>query len=45
RDIEGMEYKEIAEALELPLNQIKVNLFRARKSIRKQLLNIESYGL
>jgi RNA polymerase sigma-70 factor (ECF subfamily) len=45
RDIEGMEYKEIAEALELPLNQVKVNLFRARKSIRTQLLNIESYGL
>lgn len=45
RDIEGMEYKEIATALELPLNQIKVNLFRARKSIREQLLNIESYGL
>lgn len=45
RDVEGMEYKEIAAALELPLNQIKVNLFRARKSIRKQLLNIESYGL
>jgi RNA polymerase sigma-70 factor (ECF subfamily) len=45
RDIEGMEYKEIAAALELPLNQIKVNLFRARKSIREQLLNIESYGL
>ena len=45
RDIEGMEYKEIAEALELPLSQVKVNLFRARKSIRTQLLNIESYGL
>ena len=45
RDIEGLEYKEISAALELPLNQIKVNLFRARKSIRKQLLNIESYGL
>ncbi|BDS12029.1 RNA polymerase sigma factor [Aureispira anguillae] len=45
RDIEGMEYQEIAQILEIPLNQVKVNLFRARKSIRKQLLNIESYGL
>ena len=45
RDIEGMEYNEIAEILEIPLNQVKVNLFRARKKIRTQLLNIESYGL
>jgi len=45
RDIEGMEYNEIAAILEIPLNQVKVNLFRARKKIRTQLLNIESYGL
>lgn len=45
RDIEGMEYAEIAEILEIPLNQVKVNLFRARKKIRTLLLNIESYGL
>jgi len=45
RDIEGMEYKEIAKVLEIPLNQVKVNIFRARKQIRMQLLNIESYGL
>lgn len=45
RDIEGMEYKEIAAILEIPMNQVKVNLFRARKQIRMQLLNIESYGL
>lgn len=45
RDIEGMEYKEIAQIMEIPVNQVKVNLFRARKSIRKELLTIESYGL
>ncbi len=45
RDIEWMEYNEIATVLDIPLNQVKVNLFRARKSIREQLLNIESYGL
>jgi RNA polymerase sigma factor (sigma-70 family) len=45
RDVEGMDYNEIAEVLEIPLNQVKVNLFRARKKIRTQLLNIESYGL
>ena len=45
RDIEGMEYKEIATVLDIPMNQVKVNLFRARKTIRKKLINIESYGL
>lgn len=45
RDIEEMEYNEIAQVLEISLDQVKVNLFRARKSIREQLLNIESYGL
>ncbi|MEL6866803.1 MAG: RNA polymerase sigma factor [Bacteroidota bacterium] len=45
RDIEGMSYKEIAEVLDIPLNQVKVNLFRARQYIRTQLINKESYGL
>ncbi len=45
RDIEGMTYKEIAEILNLTLDQVKINLFRARKAIRAKLLNSESYGL
>lgn len=45
RDIEGMAYKEIAEILNLTLDQVKINLFRARKAIRAKLLNSESYGL
>jgi len=45
RDIEEMEYNEIATILDISLDQVKVNLFRARKTIREQLLNIESYGL
>lgn len=45
RDIEGMSYKEIAEILNVTVDQVKINLFRARKSIRTQLLNSESYGL
>lgn len=45
RDIEGMSYKEIAEILTITLDQVKINLFRARKEIRSQLLNSESYGL
>lgn len=41
RDIEGYSYQEIADTLQLPLNQVKVNLFRARKSVREQLVNSE----
>ena len=33
RDIEGMSYKEIEEQLRIPMNQVKVYLFRARKYI------------
>jgi len=45
RDIEGYTYNEISEILDIDLNQVKVNLFRARKSIKENLLNINSYGL
>ena len=44
RDIEGMTYKEVADALDIPMAQVKVYLFRARKQIRQQLTNSESYG-
>jgi RNA polymerase sigma factor (sigma-70 family) len=37
RDIEGFSYKEISEALEIPLSQVKIYLFRARTAIRKKL--------
>ncbi len=35
RDIEGMSYQEIAEALKVPMDQVKVYLFRARKAVRE----------
>jgi RNA polymerase sigma factor (sigma-70 family) len=35
RDIEGMSYQEIAEALNVPMDQVKVYLFRARKAVRE----------
>lgn len=38
RDIEGHTYKEISDTLDLPLGQVKVNLFRARQTIRTKLL-------
>lgn len=45
RDVEGYSYNEICDILEIDLNQVKVNLFRARKSVRENLLNANAYGL
>ncbi len=45
RDIKGMTYDEISEALEMPPQQVKTNLFRARQHIREHLIKTESYGL
>lgn len=45
RDIEGLSYQEIAEALEMTMPQVKTNLFRARKSLREALLKNAEYGL
>lgn len=39
RDIEEFSYDEIAEALNITLDQVKVNLHRARKAIREQMMN------
>ncbi len=39
REVEGLSYEEIADYLEISLEQVKVNLHRARKSIRNQLIN------
>lgn len=45
RDIEGLSYKEIEETLEIPLSQVKTNLFRARQFLKEQLIKTESYGI
>ncbi len=45
RDIEGMSYQEISDSLEISLSDVKVNLHRARKKIKEQLILVESYGL
>jgi len=45
RDIEGLSYQEVSDALEMPLNQVKVYLHRARTRIRKALLAAENFGL
>lgn len=45
RDIEGYSYNEICEIMEIDLNQVKVNLFRARNAVREKLTKINAYGL
>jgi RNA polymerase sigma factor (sigma-70 family) len=45
RDIEGYSYNEICEVLELDMNQVKVNLFRARNAVREKFVKINAYGL
>ncbi|WP_298734779.1 RNA polymerase sigma factor [uncultured Chitinophaga sp.] len=45
RDMEGFSYQEICDILELTLSEVKINLHRARKSVREQLQNMHVYGL
>ena len=40
RDVEGFEFKEISEILEMDINAIRMNLSRARHRIREQLIKI-----
>jgi len=45
RDMEGFSYEEIADALDLSINNIRVNLSIARKKIKEELMKIYQYGL
>lgn len=45
RDIEQLEYEEIADATQLNVNAIRVNLSRARKKVRDEILKIHNYGI
>lgn len=38
REVEGLTYEEISEYLDISMEQVKVNLFRARKSLQSFLL-------
>ena len=44
RDIDGLEFKEISEILNMDLNLIRVNLSRARKKVREEYEKINLYG-
>ena len=41
-EIEGLKYKEISKALDLPLNSVKVYLLRARKKLQEELKDYEA---
>ena len=45
RDIEQYDYAEIAEMLEMNETAVRVNLSRARKTIREKLTNTHQYGI
>lgn len=44
RDIEQLSYEEIAEATDLKVNAIRVNLSRARKKVRDEFIKMNDYG-
>jgi RNA polymerase sigma factor (sigma-70 family) len=44
RDVEGYEFEEIADILNISVNTIRVNLSRARKKIKESIINIENHG-
>jgi RNA polymerase sigma-70 factor (ECF subfamily) len=45
RDIEGKSYKDIAAILSISEEQVKINIFRARQTIKQRFNEIQQYGL
>jgi RNA polymerase sigma-70 factor (ECF subfamily) len=45
RDFEGKSYKEIAAILGITEEQVKVNIFRARQTIKQRFQQVDNYGL
>ena len=45
RDFEGKTYKEIACVLDISEEQVKVNIFRARQTVKQKYLKLDNYGL
>jgi RNA polymerase sigma-70 factor (ECF subfamily) len=41
RDIEGKSYKDIAAILEISEEQVKVNIFRARQTIKEKFYSLD----
>ena len=45
RDFEGKSYKEIAAAMQISEDQVKVSIHRGRQTLREKFLVIDNYGL
>ena len=45
RDFEGKSYKGIAQIMDISEEEVKINIFRARQTIRQKFLETEEYGL
>lgn len=45
RDFEGKSYKDIANIMDITEQQVKVNIFRARQTVKQKFLQEEDYGL
>ena len=45
RDFEGKPYKEIAKILGISEEQVKVNIFRARQTVKERFQKFDNYGL
>jgi len=45
RENEGMTYEQISEILGISMDQVKVNIFRARNYIKKEILKKVEYGV
>ena len=45
RDFEGKTYKEIAGVLDISEEQVKVNIFRARQTVKQKYLKLDNYGV
>ena len=45
REMEGLQYKEISEILDVSVDEVKVSLFRARRKIREKLISTNNYGI
>ena len=45
RDAEGKPYKEIAQVMGITEQQVKINIFRARQTIKLKFQQLEQHGL
>ncbi len=45
RDIEGKAYQEIAGILGITVEQVKINIFRARQTVKQRFQRFDRYGL